>query len=50
VTVALSRKGKKLLRKKGKLKVTATVSVTGPNGKPVTAKTAGKIKAPKRKR
>jgi hypothetical protein len=50
VTVTLTKKGKKLLRKNGKLKVTTTVSATGPNGKPVSAGTAGKIKPPKAKK
>jgi hypothetical protein len=47
VTVPLAKRGRKLLLKKRKLKATATVAVTGPNGKPVTVQTGGKVKAPK---
>jgi len=50
ITVTLSKRGKKLLLKKGKLKVTAAVSVTGPNGKPATATNSGKIRQPGSKR
>ena len=46
-TVKLGKRGRKLLASRGKLKVTASVAVTGPNGKPVSAQTAGKIKAPR---
>jgi hypothetical protein len=50
VIVGLSKRGRKLLRKKGKLKATASVTITGPNGRPVTAQTRGKIKYPGKKR
>jgi hypothetical protein len=46
-TVKLGKRGRKLLASRGKLKVMASVAVTGPNGKPVSAQTAGKIKAPR---
>jgi hypothetical protein len=36
----------KVLRKRHKLRVTASVSLTGPNGKPVTVTTTGRIKQP----
>ena len=47
VSVKLGKRGRKLLTSKGKLKVTASVALTGPNGKPVAAQNAGKIKAPR---
>jgi hypothetical protein len=46
VTVVLGKRGQKLLLRRGKLKVTASVSVAGPNGKPATALTHGKIMQP----
>jgi hypothetical protein len=51
VVFGLKSRGRKLLRKlfkeKGRLKATATVTITGPNGKPVTLQSKGKIKSPK---
>jgi hypothetical protein len=47
VTVKLGKRGRKRLASKGKLKITASVAITGPNGKPVAAQNAGKIKAPR---
>jgi hypothetical protein len=46
VIFRLRKRGKKLLRERGKLKVTASVSLTGPNGKPVTVQTRGKLRYP----
>jgi hypothetical protein len=46
ISVAMGKRGTKILRKRRKLRVTASVSITGPNGKPVPVATAGKIKQP----
>jgi hypothetical protein len=46
VTLVLGKRGKKLLLKRGKLKITATVSITGPNGKPAQVSTHGKVRQP----
>jgi hypothetical protein len=46
ISVAFTKRGVKVLRKRHKLRVTASVSLTGPNGKPVTVTTTGRIKQP----
>jgi hypothetical protein len=47
VTLVLGKRGRKLLLDRGKLKIAVSVSITGPDGVPVTAQTGGKIKQPK---
>jgi hypothetical protein len=49
-TIVLNKRGKKLLLKRGKAKITATVSATGPNGKPAIATSSGKVKQPHSKK
>jgi hypothetical protein len=48
VTLVLGKRGRKLLEDRGKLKIAVSVSVTGPDGQPVTAANGGTIKQPKK--
>ena len=49
VTLVLSKRGRKLLDDRGKLKIAITVSLTGPDGQAVTATNGGTIKRLKKK-
>jgi hypothetical protein len=47
VTLVLGKRGRKLLLKRGKLKIAISVSITGPDGTAATAATGGRITQPK---
>jgi hypothetical protein len=47
ITVVLAKRGQRLLRKLGKLKIAISISLTGPDGQAVTATNGGTIKRPK---
>jgi hypothetical protein len=47
ITVTLAKRGQKLLKKFGKLKVAISISLTGPDGQAVSAANSGRVKLPK---
>jgi hypothetical protein len=49
ITITLSKRGLKSLKKLGKLKIAISISLTGPDGQAVTASNSGTIKQPKKK-
>jgi hypothetical protein len=50
ITISFSKRGLNALKKKGKLRVTILVSLTGPDGHAVTATNSGTVRQPKKKR
>jgi hypothetical protein len=47
ITITLAKRGQKLLKKLGKLKVSVSVSLSGPDGQTVTATNGGTVRLPK---
>ncbi len=47
ITITLAKRGQKLLKKLGKLKIAISISLTGPDGQPVTATNGGTVRLPK---
>jgi hypothetical protein len=47
ITIGLAKRGQKLLKKLGKLKIAISISLTGPDGQAVTAANGGTVRLPK---
>jgi hypothetical protein len=47
ITITLAKRGQKLLKKLGKLKIAISISLTGPDGQAVTATNGGTVRLPK---
>jgi hypothetical protein len=47
ITITLAKRGQKLLKKLGKLKIAISISLSGPDGQAVTAANGGTVKLPK---